>query len=277
MTYAEALGKGRTLLNEARIPDAETDARLLLTHVTGKERSFFLAHGEEVLTEREEQLFFLLLEKRAAHVPLQLIRGKTDFMGLEFLVSGDVLIPRIDTEFLVEEALIEVEDGSRVLDLCTGSGCILLSLMHYKNHISGLGTDFSPSALSLARRNAEELQISGADFLLSDMFQEVEGKFDYILCNPPYIPSGDIPSLMEEVRDYEPLSALDGGEDGLGFYRLLAREAADYLVPEGRLFLEIGYDQGEQVKSLLTEAGFRRIEVIRDYSGNERVVKCSRS
>ncbi len=198
-------------------------------------------------------------------------------MGLEFLVSDKVLIPRIDTEFLVEEALIDINDGADVLDMCTGSGCILLSIMKYKNDINGVGADISDHALELAGKNAENLGISNARFVHSDLFTEIQGKYDFILCNPPYIRSGEIDGLMEEVRLYEPHAALDGGEDGLFFYRKIAEGAKEHLVNGGALILEIGYDQGEDVSRILKEEGYGHIRVLKDYSGNERVVKCLKS
>ncbi len=274
MTYSEALRKSTDYLREAGITDAETDARLLLMHVTGKDRTFFLAHGDEELTEREEKHYQLLTEKRGGHVPVQHLTGTMNFMGLDFDVAENVLIPRIDTEYLVEEAMTYVEDGARVLDVCTGSGCILLSLMRFKNDISGVGVDVSDDALELSRKNAEKLGVENVKFIKSDLFRNVEGKFDYILSNPPYIRSSEIDGLMDEVRLHEPHLALDGGEDGLDFYRKIAHEAKDYLEPEGRLFFEIGFDEGDALREILSEEGYRDIEVVRDYSGNERVVRC---
>lgn len=274
MTYSEALRKSTDYLREAGITDAETDARLLLMHVTGKDRTFFLAHGDEELTEREEKHYQLLTEKRGGHVPVQHLTGTMNFMGLDFDVAENVLIPRIDTEYLVEEAMTYVEDGARVLDVCTGSGCILLSLMRFKNDISGVGVDVSDDALELSRKNAEKLGVENVQFIKSDLFRNVEGKFDYILSNPPYIRSSEIDGLMDEVRLHEPHLALDGGEDGLDFYRKIAHEAKDYLEPEGRLFFEIGFDEGDALREILSEEGYKDIEVVRDYSGNERVVRC---
>ena len=274
MTYSEALRKSTDYLREAGIADAETDARLLLMHVSGKDRTFFLAHGDEELTEREEKHYQLLTEKRGGHVPVQHLTGTMNFMGLDFDVAENVLIPRIDTEYLVEEAMTYVEDGARVLDVCTGSGCILLSLMRFKNAISGVGVDVSDDALALSRKNAEKLGVENVQFIKSDLFQNVEGKFDYILSNPPYIRSSEIDGLMDEVRLHEPHLALDGGEDGLDFYRKIAHEAKEYLESEGRLFFEIGFDEGDALREILSSEGYKDIEVVRDYSGNERVVRC---
>ena len=276
MNYTEAYLYGKNKLEEAGITDIDADCRLLLDYATGRTLTFILAHGEEEMPEQEEERFREVIEKRAGRYPLQLITRKTDFMGLEFEVSEDVLIPRIDTEFLVEEAMAEVEDGASVLDLCTGSGCVLLSLMKYKNNIKGIGTDISEKALELAGRNAWKLGI-GAEFIKSDLFENVSGEFDYILSNPPYIKKNVIDGLMDEVRLYEPHNALDGGEDGLDFYRIIAAEGKKYLTREGKVFVEIGYDQGEEVKKIFEDEGYIHVDVVRDFAGNERVVKCSKN
>lgn len=278
MKYNEALSKGRNILENSGIKDGKTDAFLLISYVTNKDRTFFLTYGDsEELGSAEEKEYLSLIKKRASHIPLQLLTGETDFMGLRFFVSKDVLIPRIDTEFLVEEALIRINDGADVLDMCTGSGCILLSLMKYKNGINGVGADISDHALNLAKKNAESLGISNVRFVNSDLFADVHGKYDHILCNPPYIKSREIDTLMEEVRLHEPVNALDGGEDGLEFYRRIAEGARDHLVNGGSMMFEIGYDQGEEVPEILREAGYGHIEVLKDYSGNERVVRCLKS
>ncbi len=276
MNYREGLEYGNRILAGAGISEHETDVKLLLSHVTGKDLTFFLAEGEEELDPEDEKSFRELIEKRRSRIPLQLITGETDFMGLNFFTSPGVLIPRIDTEFLVEEALMDINDGADVLDMCTGSGCILLSLMRYKNDIRGVGADISDEALALAKRNAENLGLT-PELVKSDMFSGITGKFDHILCNPPYIRTGDIEGLMEEVRLHEPENALDGGEDGLSFYRRIALEAGEHLFDGGSLILEIGAGQGSEVREILENKGFGHIEVLKDYSGNERVVKCLKS
>ncbi|MBQ9550116.1 MAG: peptide chain release factor N(5)-glutamine methyltransferase [Lachnospiraceae bacterium] len=278
MTYSEALSFGDRELKEAGISEHRIDSGLLLLFVTGRDRTFLLTDGRETeLRSGEEQSYREAIEKRKRHVPLQLITGSADFMGLKFLVAENVLIPRIDTEFLVEEALKTVQDGSEVLDMCTGSGCILLSLMKYKNDIRGTGADISDAALELAKKNAEALGLNDVCFIKSDLFENISSVFDHILCNPPYIKSKEIGGLMEEVRLFDPVNSLDGGEDGLIFYRRLAEEAKPHLIGGGSLILEIGHTQGEAVSAILKEAGFKYIEVLKDYSGNERVVKCLKS
>ena len=271
MKYAEIFRMGKEALEEAGIAEADLDARLLLEAVCQTSRNDLLVHGDREVGKEQEEKYREWIGRRASRVPLQHITGVQEFMGLEFLVNGDVLIPRQDTEILVEEVLRELTDGSRILDLCTGSGCILLSLLHYSNGCEGTGSDISGKALAVAEENAERLGIS-AKFLCGDLFERVEGRYDFIVSNPPYIASGEIPGLMEEVRLHEPLSALDGHEDGLFFYRRITRECPDYLVRGGSLYLEIGWDQGNAVKGLMEESGFHEVRVTKDYAGLDRVV-----
>ena len=273
MKIKSLLSYGEKKLKEAGIADHKTDAVLLLEHVLKKDRTFIKAHSDEDVADEDEIEYRSFIMERSQRIPLQHITGIAPFMGLEFFVNGDVLIPRFDTEFVTEEVLKEVCDGERVLDLCTGSGCILLSVMNYKNDIDGVGTDISEKALAVARENAKKL--GKFPFLLcSDMFEKVEGVFDCIVSNPPYIRSADIEGLDPEVKDHDPRAALDGGEDGLKFYRIIADEAQKFLKKEGRLILEIGYDQGDAVKRIFEEKGYRYVSIIKDYAGNERVMKC---
>ncbi len=273
MKVADLLLRAQERLASSGISDSRIDAALLLEYVLDKDRTFLKAHGDEDVKEEESVKYKELVEKRAQRIPLQYLTGRTWFMGLEFEVNSSVLIPRFDTEFVTEEALKDINDGDRVLDLCTGSGCILLSLMSYKNDIEGVGTDISDKALETAKRNAQRLGKNPV-LLQSDMFEKVEGRFDCIVSNPPYIKSADIEGLEDEVRVHEPKGALDGGRDGLYFYRVIAEEGCKYLTGYGRMILEIGYDQGMEVRDIFKEKGYRDIEIIRDYSGNERVMKC---
>ena len=278
MRYAQVCADGVSQLEEAGVQEAQLDARLLLEHVCGTDRQFLLAHGETQITDRQCQEYKEVIQKRKCHIPLQHITGSQEFMGLEFQVNSDVLIPRQDTEVLVEEVLRFLHDGMRILDLCTGSGCILLSLLHYSNDCEGVGTDISVPALRLAQQNGERLNLqqregrSFAEFLESDLFAKVEGFFDIIVSNPPYIESEVIETLMEEVRSHEPVLALDGGRDGLFFYRKIVEEAKYYLKRGGQLFLEIGYNQAQSVMELLKKAGFWEIMLVQDFAGNDRVV-----
>lgn len=271
MNYTEAFLLGMQKLKEAEIGEAQLDARLLLEEVCGTDHNTLLCHGDREVSEKEEEQYRKTIEQRAQHVPLQHILGYQDFMGLRFHVNEHVLIPRQDTEILVEEAMRYLHDGMRILDLCTGSGCILLSLLHYSNDCEGTGVDISKEALQVAALNAELLGIK-ADFLKSDLYEKVTGKFDLLVSNPPYIERKVIPTLMEEVREYDPYIALDGGEDGLDFYRRIIGGAQDYLKRGGQILMEIGSGQAKAVSELLREAGFKEIDVCRDFAGLDRVV-----
>ncbi len=270
-SYSQAYLMGRELLESAGVPEAELDARLLLEAVCNTSLGELQANPDRPLSAEEKQAYEACLISRARRIPLQLILGSQDFMGLPFLVEEGVLIPRQDTEILVEEALKELHDGMKILDVCTGSGCILLSLLHFSNGCYGMGTDISGQALMLASRNAANLGLE-ADFVQTDLTAGIEEQFDLVVSNPPYIPSDVIPTLEPEVKDHEPLNALDGGIDGLDYYRRLCAEAYGRLVPGGRVFLEIGSEQASAVKELLELAGFVDVETARDYSGLDRVI-----
>lgn len=272
MTLREAWETGKDKLTKKQVPDAGIDAWYLLEWVSGVSRSHYLAWPEEELSPDQENRYLEALEKRAARIPLQQITGEQEFMGLSFYVNEHVLIPRQDTEILVEEAAKFLKSGMRFLDLCTGSGCILLSLLKLRPGAEGTGADLSREALKVAEKNRERLGTE-ASLIESDLFENIEGSFDMIASNPPYIRRKEIETLMDEVRLYEPYMALDGHEDGLYFYRKIVKEAPDYLSPGGGLFLEIGWDQGEAVSELLREQGFQDIKVIRDLAGLDRVVE----
>ena len=262
------------------LEDGSLDARLLLEHYCGIPAYKLLADPETPVVAADREACLAGARRRAAREPLAYIVGEQSFMGLPFVVSRDVLIPEQDTETMVEEALRHLEDGSRVLDLCTGSGCILLSLLHYSNGSVGLGTDLSAEALAIAQRNAERLSLSDrASFALGDLFGAVPcgEQFDLIISNPPYIATDVIPTLARGVSVYEPHMALDGGPDGLHFYRKIIQEAASHLVIGGYLMLEIGFDQADAVSRLLRDSGYYDIRVARDYGGNSRVVSGVRS
>ena len=271
MTYREALNLGEKILTMAKIADVKTDAWLLLSMVCKIERSFYYMHMEEDLPEEELREYEIALKKRAERIPLQYIVGETEFMGLRFKVNSSVLIPRQDTETLVEEALKVVKPGMKVLDMCTGSGCIIVSILHNVPKVEGYAVDISKQALNVAKENAKLNDVS-AIFERSDVFDNVTGTFDVIVSNPPYIPSAEIPGLMPEVQAFEPMEALDGKEDGLYFYRKIIAESREYLTPDGRLLFEIGHDQGEAVSAMMREEGFKEVRVIKDLARNDRVV-----
>lgn len=272
MQYAKLYQIGKEQLQKAGITDAELDARLLLEFICHTDRNALYAHGDQEIEDEKMHDFLQLIEKRAAHIPLQHLTGEQNFMGLDFLVNEHVLIPRQDTEILVEEIMRDLHDGIRILDMCTGSGCILLSLLHYSNDCSGVGVDVSEDALAVARQNADRLAEKQAVFIQSDLFEKIEGSFDLIVSNPPYIRSQEIAGLMPEVREHEPHLALDGKDDGLHFYREIIKGAMPHLKRGGQLFFEIGYDQGEAVQALLAANGYTEIAVVKDYAGLDRVV-----
>lgn len=271
MTYREAIRFGESVLSDAQIEDAKIDAWLLLEMVCRIDRNFYYMHMEEDMQEEQVSEYEIAVKKRAEHIPLQYIIGETEFMGLRFKVNSSVLIPRQDTETLVEEALKVVKPGMKVLDLCTGSGCVIVSILHNARDVKGYATDISKQALNVAKENAK-LNDAAVNFERSDLFDNVTGSFDIIVSNPPYIRTEEIVKLMPEVSHFEPMEALDGKEDGLYFYRKIIAECADYLNPEGRILFEIGYDQGDAVSGLLREAGFQEISVIKDLAHNDRVV-----
>lgn len=295
MRYDEAYRFGVKILEEAGVAEARLDAGLLLEHVCGTDRNTLMAHPEREVEGEEWENYVNLIEKRGKRIPLQHIIGVQEFMGLEFYVNNRVLIPRQDTEILVEEVMLHLHDGMRILDMCTGSGCILISLLQYSNDCAGVGLDFSGEALDVAEENAKSIlgqkgmQVTMGNvlpvnneirFARGDLFvpldeataQGVEAWFDILVSNPPYIPTKVIPTLEPEVAVHEPFMALDGKEDGLFFYREIIAGAGKYLVRGGKLFFETGHDQGEAVSRLLEDAGFVDIEIKKDYAGLNRVV-----
>ncbi len=262
---------GEHLLAQNGISDAETDARLLLFFAAEIDGNAYYMQMQKELPQEKKTAYDAMLRRRANRIPLQHITGEQEFMGLRFLVSEHALIPRQDTEILVEEALKRVKPGMRVLDMCTGSGCIITSIVKYAPSVCGVAADLSPHALSLARENARLNGVT-VEFVQSDLFAEISGSFDMIVSNPPYIPTGEIAGLAPEVREREPRLALDGRADGLWFYRRILSEGAPYLKPGGDLLFEIGADQKEAVFALMRDAGCHMINGIKDLAGLDRVV-----
>lgn len=283
--------EGEYQLSKAFCMDPKIDAQELYCYLTGLDKvSLFLKAEEEVDPETEEK-YMELIRRRAERIPLQHITGVQEFMGYTFKVNPHVLIPRQDTETLVTEAAKTIQSTPReklsffeklkgrkewdVLDLCCGSGAVGISLAKICSNVKVTATDISAEAVEMAEANAEDLRVK-VRFLTGDMFEPVKGrKFDMIVSNPPYIRTNMISILQEEVKDHEPLNALDGGRDGLDFYRTIVEKAADFLKPEGFLLVEIGHDQGEDLRKMLKDSGkYSPAVVIKDLPGRDRVVKC---
>lgn len=262
---------GQQRLKEAGIREYQLDAWYLLEYITGISKASYYGEPDRKVDLEKSEAYFACIDRRSKRIPLQHITGTQMFMGHEFLVNEHVLIPRQDTEVLVEEALDKIEDGMRILDMCTGSGCILLSILKRRS-IEGVGADISKEALKVAERNREHLELPAVSWILSDLFAEVSGSYDVILSNPPYIETKVIEELQEEVRLHDPYLALNGKEDGLYFYRRIVEEGKNHLTDGGRLIFEIGYDQAEAVTGILEQCGYKEIYVKKDLSGLDRVV-----
>lgn len=280
MTYRELRRRAQEQFEENKIADAENDAAYLVMFAADMSRAQLLLHDGDEAPDDICARVLGLAQRRALHEPLQYITGSQEFMGLDFVCSRDTLIPRGDTEILAEKTLEAVAgaDGEpvRVLDMCTGTGCIIISVAKLtKRAVVCDAADVSEAALEIAKGNAGR---NGAEvnFIRSDMFEAVSGEYDVIVSNPPYIGTAVIEGLMPEVRDYEPRLALDGGEDGLDFYRILACEGRKHLRSGGMLLLEIGEEQGESVSRLLAENGFDSVRVFKDLAGLDRVVTARR-
>ena len=321
MTYKEIYEKAVSELKSANIDEAELDAFYLLSFVTGLRKADYYLKLNEAVDERVTERYFELIKRRAMHMPCQYITGSAEFMGLEFEVSRAVLIPRQDTETLVEKAVEvirkigiadkfaidcderghtkeddetelsdegkqnsvsdeeaetsvtkNISNNIKILDMCTGSGCIAVSVKHFCKHADVTAVDISDSALEIAKHNAEK---NGAEieFVKSDMFEKLDGRmFDVILSNPPYVTESEYETLMPEVKDNEPKLALTAGADGLDFYKIIANEAPMHLKRNGKLILEIGCEQAQAVKNLLEENRFSNIQIIKDLPGLDRVV-----
>ncbi len=270
MTLREAFALGKDLLKN-KIEEYETDAWLLLEGACGCTRNDLYLRGNDPLSEEQETLYKEYLEQRSRRIPVQHILGVQCFCGLDFIVTPDVLCPSQDTEILIEEAIKRIRPGSSILDMCTGSGCIILTLLHFVKDCKGTAADLSEKALAVAVQNAKKLE-KECTFIHSDLFENIEGRYDVIVSNPPYIATKEIEALEPEVRDMEPRMALDGMEDGLFFYRKIVSASVQYLNPEGWLMFEIGYDQGEQVSEMMKSAGYVDVKVVGDLAGLDRVV-----
>lgn len=276
MTFREVLNWGKEQLQHAGILEYDLDAWLLLEYVSGISRAMYFVRDGEEMEESCRKQYEEAIRRRESRVPLQHITGVQEFMGYKFHVNEHVLIPRQDTEILVEEADREAKEtgANRILDLCTGSGCILLSLLKMNENRTGTGSDLLEMALKTAEENRCLLGIpeERAEFLQSDLFEKIEGTYDMIVSNPPYIRTEEIRKLQDEVRLHDPYEALDGKEDGLYFYRRIISEACRYFDHQGMLIFEIGYDQAEDVRRLMEEAGYSKVWIKKDLAGLDRVV-----
>lgn len=270
VSYQELLEVGRSFLKERQVSDAETDSFLLLEYVTGMSRGQFFLRNRDIVKREEAEKYDMLLKRRGEHIPLQHITGEQEFMGLNFLVNEHVLVPRQDTECLVELALPYVK-GKKVLDMCTGSGCIAVCMSVLGESQECHAVDISEKALETAKQNIARNHAE-VTLIKSNLFVELSGKYDVIVSNPPYISPEVIETLSVEVREHEPRLALDGGEDGLDFYRRITKEAKNYLTAGGFLFYEIGCEQAEAVKAIMQREGFLEVKCRKDYAGNDRVV-----
>lgn len=271
----EVYTEGKNRLQKAGVQSYEFDARQLLFFVFSIDANQYLLNQSMPLSEEEEKkvnFYFEAIQKRSEKIPLQYITGEQNFCGLDFYVNENVLIPRLDTEVLVEKILEYEEPGQRVMDMCTGSGCIAITLQKLGG-FQVMAVDISEEALTLARKNAQRNQAQ-VTFFQSNMFEQLSNtsKVDVIVSNPPYIESKVVDELDDEVKKYEPRLALDGMEDGLHFYRILAREGKRFLNEGGRLYVEIGFDQAEAVKEIFGAQGFLDIQVYKDLAGLDRVV-----
>ena len=306
MTLREAWNLGKKRLTAAEVPDADLDAWYLLEYVTGVSRSQYFLDPEREVPQEQEAAYRQMIDKRSTHIPLQHLTHQAFFMGHEFYVDKNVLVPRQDTETLVESALecMKAVKNPYILDMCTGSGCILISILKERADAHGTGVDLSDEALKVAVRNARTLEVAEhAEFVQSNLFSEMQNivygteymkrtavkdtvkmtecensnrnysrAYDMIISNPPYIPTAEIEDLMDEVKLHDPRMALDGMEDGLYFYRAITKQAQDHLVPGGWLLYEIGCSQGEDVAALLRKYKFEDIEIRQDLAGLDRVV-----
>ncbi|WKY46818.1 peptide chain release factor N(5)-glutamine methyltransferase [Eubacteriaceae bacterium ES3] len=278
MTVGEILKEARQILMKAGIENCGFEAEVLASQVFKKDRVFFYTHNDAQVTEEEKVAYLSLTKRRAAHEPVAYILKNKEFMGLNFYVDKNVLIPRPDTEPMVE-ALInwlkeKETDNIKVLDLCTGSGAIGICLKSFCPQIEIALSDYSEVALEVAGKNAKDLVAGNVKLYWSDLFENIpaEEEFDLIVSNPPYIPTGDIKKLSQDITEYEPGMALDGGESGLVFYRRITDEADKFLKPGGLLALEIGDHQEEDVTELLKGKGFCEIESICDLTGLVRAI-----
>ena len=276
LTYRQMCHNGAVILADAGITDAEYDSFALLEYITGMDRTAYILNGSKSVPEDIAERYDAVIDRRSSHIPLQHITGQAWFYGRGFNVNSDVLVPRQDTEVLVSEALKVINAKDSVLDMCTGSGCIIITLALEKKLGRALGADISEAALKVALGNREKLGADDVTFVKSNIFSDInvndEELFDVIVSNPPYIATGEIETLTEEVRIHDPYIALDGLEDGLHFYREITQQSMNYIKSGGWLLYEIGCTQAHDVSDIMSEYGYSNIKVIKDLAGLDRVV-----
>lgn len=281
ISYREAVLEAAEQLKKCGVDNPQYDSQELLMSVANMDRTAYLLHCEENIENKTYAAFEKLVKRRANREPLQHILGYTYFWGRKYLVNENVLIPRQDTEVLVEKALECINTGDRVLDMCTGSGCIIITLACEKKLSRAVGVDLSKKALEVAKKNAVNL-LADVEWIESDLFQQMDKSiktkiqtdilYDVIVSNPPYIEQDIIDTLSDEVRRFDPLMALDGGEDGLVFYRKITEQSVNYLKTGGWLLYEIGSSQSRQVKDIMSANGYKDIRIVKDLAGLCRVV-----
>lgn len=276
MTIEENLSIAIKKLKEEKIEEPMRKARLLLSHILRVEKEYFIIHNHEILQEKQEEEYQEIIQKLIEGEPLQYLTHRQEFMKLDFYVDENVLIPRADTEITVEEVITycnnQKKSNIRILDLCTGSGAIAISLKKYIPNCEVVAVDISKNVLEVAKKNERQNQVGKITWLQSNLFEKVEGIFDIIVSNPPYIKKDVIATLDKQVQK-EPILALDGGKDGLMFYREILSKAPNYLKKEGMIFLEIGYDQKEEVQNIINQTKqYKSIKCKKDLSQNDRMV-----
>lgn len=275
MTIQENLRKAIQNLKQENVEEPMLKARLLLCYVLKVEKEYLVIHSEEEMRKQDEEEYKKAIQKLVKGYPLQYITHYQEFMKLDFYVDENVLIPRADTEITVEEVIMycrkQEKKGLRVLDLCTGSGAIAISVKKYVPNCELVAVDISKNALEVAKKNAKQHEVD-IIWVLSNLFEEVKGKFDVIVSNPPYIKKEVIKTLDKQVQ-CEPILALDGGEDGLDFYKKIIEQAPDYLKENGKIFLEIGYDQKQEVLDIIEKTKqYKMTECKKDLAGNDRMI-----
>ena len=281
LTIAEALREAATRLRLAGLAEPRREAGSLLSHATGRDQAFLITHADDELTAEQLSVFRDTVGRRAAGEPFQYITGRQEFYGLEFEVTPDVLIPRPETELLVEQSLALLRGGEAplVCDVGTGSGCVAVALLHERADARGFALDISPAALEVAARNAARHGVEGRlRLLVSDCFEALRGlghegvRFDLVASNPPYVAESDLEGLQREVREHEPRVALTPGGDGLRVIRRLVEEAPAFLKPGGHLLMEIGFNQHEQVAALIDPKVWTLLDIHKDLQGIPRTV-----